>query len=219
MPGLIKKIIFTAVFSLIAAFSLSSSAKAAEERNLPAAPAVEKATSAGGCFWCTESLFDKFPGVLSTTSGYTGGGVKNPTYEEVSSGTTGHAEALEVLFDPAKVSYAQLLDRFFRNIDPTAQDRQFNDTGTQYRTAVFYHNEEQMRLALEAKKELEDSNKFDKPIVTEISAAADFFAAEDYHQDYHEKNAVRYNLYNFLSGRDKFLSSVWGDEHQPAKSE
>ena len=152
------------------------------------------ATFAGGCFWCMEPPFDKLEGVVSTTSGYTGGTLKNPTYEEVSAGGTGHAESLQVVYDPAKISYAQLLEVFWRNIDPTVKDRQFCDVGHQYRTAIFYHDEEQKRLALESKQRLEQSGKF-PAIYTEIVPAGTFYPAEDYHQDYYKKNPVRYKYY------------------------
>jgi methionine-S-sulfoxide reductase len=170
----------------------------------------EKATFAGGCFWCMEPPFDKLDGVISTISGYTGGAEKNPTYEQVSSGKTGHLEAIQVTYDPAKVSYAQLLDVFWRNIDPTQNNGQFVDMGAQYRTAIFYHNEEQRRLALESRNRLQDSRKFGKPIVTEIRPATEFYPAEDYHQDYYMKNPIRYKYYRWGSGRDQFLEETWG---------
>ncbi|MCU0596285.1 MAG: peptide-methionine (S)-S-oxide reductase MsrA [Desulfobacterota bacterium] len=170
----------------------------------------EKATFAGGCFWCMEPPFDKLDGVISTISGYTGGAEKNPTYEQVSSGKTGHLEAIQVTYDPAKVSYAQLLDIFWRNIDPTQNNGQFVDMGAQYRTAIFYHNEEQRRLALESRNRLQDSRKFGKPIVTEIRPATEFYPAEDYHQDYYMKNPIRYKYYRWGSGRDQFLEETWG---------
>jgi methionine-S-sulfoxide reductase len=170
----------------------------------------EKATFAGGCFWCMEPPFDKIDGVISTTPGYTGGTEKNPTYEQVSAGKTGHLEALEVTYDPAKVSYAQLLDAFWKNIDPTQNNGQFVDIGQQYRTAIFYHNEEQRRLALESRNRLQESRKFGKPIVTEIRAAMEFYKAEDYHLDYYIKNPIRYKYYRWGSGRDQFLEETWG---------
>src|SRR3989440_9163471 len=151
---------------------------------------LEKATFAGGCFWCMEEALDKVDGVVSTTSGYTGGMKKNPTYEEVSAGETGHAESVEVLYDPAKVSYAKLLEVFWHNIDPTTPDRQFCDSGNQYRSAIFYHNEAQKRLAEESKQALERT--FKGAIVTEIVPASTFYAAEDYHQGYYKRNPVRY---------------------------
>ncbi len=167
------------------------------------------ATFAGGCFWCMEPPFDKLEGVVSTTSGYTGGTLKNPTYEEVSAGGTGHAESLRVVYDPAKISYAQLLEVFWRNIDPTVKDRQFCDVGHQYRTAIFYHDEEQKRLALESKQRLEQSGKF-PAIYTEIVPAGTFYPAEDYHQDYYKKNPVRYKYYRWSCGRDQRLEELWG---------
>lgn len=173
---------------------------------------LAKATFAGGCFWCMEPPFDKLDGVISTTSGYTGGNKKNPTYEEVSAGATGHAEAIEVVFDPAKISYRRLLEVFWRNIDPTTVNRQFCDVGDQYRTAIFYHGEEQERLAEESKKKLEESGKLSRPIVTEITAAGEFYPAEDYHQNYYEKNPLRYKFYRYSCGRDERLEQLWGDD-------
>jgi len=169
----------------------------------------EKATFAGGCFWCMEPPFDVLPGVVSTTSGYTGGRTKNPTYEEVSAGGTGHAEAVEILYDPAKINYAQLLDVFWKNIDPLTPNRQFCDVGPQYRSAIFYHDEEQKRLAEASKIALEKSGRFDGPIVTEILAASLFYKAEEYHQDYYKKNPVRYQFYRRGCGRDARLKAVW----------
>jgi len=172
---------------------------------------LEKATFAGGCFWCMQPPFDKLKGVVSTTVGYAGGHTKDPTYEEVSSGRTGHAESIEVLYDPLQVSYDQLLDVFWHNVDPTAKDRQFVDVGSQYRSAIFYHNEEQHRLALASKERLARSGKFGtRPIVTEIVPAGMFYPAEDYHQKYYQKNGVRYKFYRFNSGRDQFLDKTWG---------
>lgn len=165
----------------------------------------EKATFAGGCFWCVESFFDKTPGVISTTSGYTGGKTANPSYDQVSSGQSGHAEAVEIVYDPSQVTYARLLDTFWKNIDPTQKDGQFQDRGTQYRTAVFYHNEAQRREAEAYRENLEKSGKYDKPIVTEIVPASDFTPAEDYHQDYHQKNPMAYKLYSAASGRDAYV--------------
>jgi len=173
---------------------------------------LEQATFAGGCFWCMEPPFEKLPGVVSVTAGYTGGTKKNPTYEEVSSGRTGHAEAVEVVYDPSKVAYEQLLEVFWRNIDPTQAYGQFADRGTQYRTAIFYHAEEQKRLAEASKDQLEQSGKFDKPIVTEIAPASTFYPAEEYHQDYYKKHSIHYKLYRAGSGREGFLRTVWGDE-------
>jgi len=172
------------------------------------------ATFAGGCFWCVEADFDKVPGVLSTTSGYTGGKVANPTYNQVSAGGTGHAEAVEIAFDPSKVSYQKLLDVFWRNHDPLAKDRQFCDRGDQYRPAIFYHDEEQRKLAEASKKTMQE--KFAPRVVqTEIVKAGPFFKAEDYHQDYYSKNPVRYKFYRYNCGRDQRLEELWG---KPDKS-
>ena len=170
------------------------------------------ATFAGGCFWCMEPPFDKLPGVISTTSGYTGGKVANPTYEQVSSGGTGHAEAVQVVYDPSKITYQQLLAVFWRNIDPHDAGGQFCDRGDQYRTAIFVHDETQRRLAEESKRALERGGRLKKPIVTEIVTAGPFYAAEEYHQDYYVKNPVRYKFYRQNCGRDARLRQVWGDE-------
>ncbi|MGE0827459.1 MAG: peptide-methionine (S)-S-oxide reductase MsrA [Candidatus Binatia bacterium] len=168
------------------------------------------ATFAGGCFWCMEPPFDKLDGVISTTSGYTGGHQKNPTYQEVSAGITGHAESVQVAYDPAKVTYEKLLDVFWHNVDPLTPNAQFCDHGTQYRTAIFYHNEDQKRLAEASKKALEKSGRFSKPIVTEIVPASEFYPAEDYHQDYYQKNPIRYKVYRYNCGRDHILAERWG---------
>jgi peptide-methionine (S)-S-oxide reductase len=177
-----------------------------------AATDFEKATFAGGCFWCMEHPFDEIPGVVSVTSGYTGGQKKNPTYEEVSAGGTGHAESVQIIYDPAKVSYEKLLKVFWHNIDPTAKDRQFCDSGHQYRSAIFYHNEEQHRLALQSKAELEKNKAFKEPVVTEIVPATEFYPAENYHQHYYKKNPIRYKYYRFSCGRDQRLKELWGNE-------
>jgi peptide-methionine (S)-S-oxide reductase len=171
---------------------------------------LEKATFAGGCFWCMEPPFDNLPGVVSTTSGYTGGTKSNPTYEEVSSGRTGHAEAVQVLYDPKKVSYEKLLETFWRNIDPTVRDRQFCDVGTQYRTAIFVHSEEQRRIAERSKAALEKSKPFRQEIVTPIVPAREFYPAEAYHQDFYKKNPIRYKFYRDGCGRDARLKELWG---------
>jgi len=173
---------------------------------------TEVAIFAGGCFWCVESDFDKVPGVISTTSGYTGGAKVNPSYEEVSSGGTGHAESVKVVFDPKQVTYEKLLYVFWRNVDPLTKEGQFCDFGTQYRTAIFYVNDEQKRLAEASKAALEASGRFKRPIVTEITKAGPFYPAETYHQDYYKKNPVRYNFYRFNCGRDARLDELWGKE-------
>jgi peptide-methionine (S)-S-oxide reductase len=174
-------------------------------------PGTEKATFAGGCFWCMEPPFDALQGVISVTSGYTGGHKKNPTYEEVSSGVTGHAESVQIVYDPSQVSYAALLNVFWHNIDPTVKDRQFCDVGSQYRTAIFYHNEEQRKAAEASKKALEQSKRFPGPVYTEIKPASEFYPAEEYHQEYYKKNPYRYKFYRFNCGRDQRLKELWGD--------
>ena len=173
---------------------------------------LEKATFAGGCFWCMEPPFEKLDGVKEVISGYTGGHKENPTYEEVSSGTTGHVEAVEVIFYPTKVSYVKLLDVFWRQVNPTDNGGQFVDRGPSYVTGIFTHTEEQKRLAEASKKRLEQSGRYDKPIVTEIRPAGPFYRAEEYHQDYYKKNPVRYKFYRYNSGRDKYLEQVWAKE-------
>jgi peptide-methionine (S)-S-oxide reductase len=170
------------------------------------------ATFAGGCFWCMEPPFDELPGVISTTSGYTGGHTRNPTYEEVSAGHTGHAEAVEMVYDPARITYEQLLDVFWKNIDPITPNRQFCDVGSQYRSAIFYHGDEQKVLAEKSKRAIESSGRFDKPIVTEIHPAGPFYRAEEYHQDYYKKNPIRFNFYKFSCGRARRLAEVWGEK-------
>jgi len=182
-----------------------------EEVNLP------KATFAGGCFWCTEADFEKLPGVVKAISGYAGGQKENPTYSQVSAGTTGHVEAVQVTYDPAKVTYQELLDYFWRHIDPTDPGGQFVDRGPQYRSVIFYHDEEQKRSAEKSKKALERSGKFEKPIATEIVKFTNFYEAEDYHQDYYKKNPLRYAFYRSGSGRDSFLKKTWGKEMEAIK--
>lgn len=173
---------------------------------------LQRAIFAGGCFWCMEPPYDNLPGVISTTVGYTGGHVPHPTYEEVSEGKTGHVEAVEIVFDSSKISYQELLQVFWRNIDPTNPYGQFADWGSQYRTAIFYINDQQKELALKSKEELEKSGKFTKPIVTQILPAAPFYPAEAYHQEFYKKNPLRYNSYKVGSGRAGFLEKVWGEE-------
>ncbi len=176
------------------------------------AAAPEKAIFAGGCFWCMEAPFDKLPGVTSVTPGYTGGHTINPTYQEVSAGDTGHAEAILVEYDPAIISYSTLLSVYWHNIDPTVKGRQFCDVGHQYRAAIFYHGEEQHRLALQSKAALEKSKPFREDIVTEITPATGFYPAEEYHQHYYKKNPLRYSYYRGGCGRDKRLKELWGKE-------
>jgi len=172
----------------------------------------EKATFAGGCFWCMEHPFEKLEGVSEVLSGYTGGRKKNPTYKEVSAGTTFHFEAIRITYDPSKISYSELLDLFWRQIDPTDPGGQFVDRGIQYRTAIFFHNEEQKRLAEESKDRLDKSGRYDEKIVTEIIEATPFYKAEDYHQDFYKKSPLQYNAYRRGSGRDQFLERIWGKE-------
>ncbi|TAJ26550.1 MAG: peptide-methionine (S)-S-oxide reductase [Nitrospirae bacterium] len=181
-----------------------SASEAAESRQL------STATFAGGCFWCMEEVFEGVEGVVSVRSGYTGGQAVNPSYEDVSAGGTGHAEAVEVVYDSTKVSYGRLLAVFWRNIDPTTSDRQFCDRGTQYRAAIFYRDAEQRRLAEASRLALEQSKPFQEPIVTEIVPASAFYAAEEYHQDFFKKNPVRYKFYKYNCGRAQRLETLWG---------
>jgi peptide-methionine (S)-S-oxide reductase len=176
---------------------------------------LEKATFAGGCFWCTQHDFEEIPGVVGVTAGYTGGHVVNPTYEQVGAHTTGHAEAIEVLFDPAKITYRQLVDRFWRLVDPTNEDRQFCDwggVGGPYRSEIFYHSDEQKRIAEESKREVERIKTFKEPILTKITPAAVFYRAEEYHQDYWKKNPIQYHAYRSGCGRDARLRALWGNK-------
>ena len=187
-------------------FSLGLFASAAGQGSAPQKTAT--ATFAGGCFWCVEADFDKVEGVISTTSGYAGGHTANPSYEEVSRGGTGHAEAVEIVYDPAKVSYEKLLDVFWHNIDPLAKDRQFCDHGDQYRSAIFYHGDEQRALAEASKAAV--AKRFKQPIQTAIVPAGPFYKAEEYHQEYYVKNPIRYKFYRFNCGRDARLEELWG---------
>ena len=175
-------------------------------------PGLAVATFASGCFWCTEADFDKLPGVISTTSGYTGGKVPNPTYRQVTTGETGHAEAVQVVYDPAVVSYEKLLDSYWHNVDPFVAHRQFCDTGNQYRPVVFFHTEQQ-RAAAEASK-ARIQKMFKQPIVVAITAAAPFYRAEEYHQDYYKKNSAQYRFYRFGCGRDARLQQIWASATQ-----
>jgi peptide-methionine (S)-S-oxide reductase len=205
-----KRISFLAALSRIAAFLLVIGGVVHAATQSPGSTQTAKATFAGGCFWCMEPPYDEIEGVISTTSGYIGGTKKNPTYEQVSAGTTGHAEAVQVAYDPNKVSYQKLLDVFWRNIDPLTADAQFCDSGRQYRSAIFYHDEAQKALAEKSKNALQA--RFKKPIVTEIVAATEFYPAEDYHQDYYKKNPIRYKIYRYGCGRDQRLKELWGSE-------
>jgi peptide-methionine (S)-S-oxide reductase len=189
------------------AMAASVAAQAPAPQPAPTA-ATAVAAFAGGCFWCVEADFDKVPGVIRTTSGYTGGTVSDPTYDQVGSGRTGHAESVEVVYDPSKVSYAQLLDYFWHHIDPLVKDRQFCDVGNEYRTAIFVYDDEQRRIAEESKKRVEAELK--AKVYTEIVAAGPFYRAEEYHQKYYAKNPLRYRFYRWNCGRDQRIEEVWG---------
>ncbi|MBI3605646.1 MAG: peptide-methionine (S)-S-oxide reductase MsrA [Nitrospirae bacterium] len=202
--------LWVALWILIVPFSAG-----AEEKPLLKGKQTEVATFAGGCFWCMVPPFKKLEGVVSVTSGYTGGHVENPTYEEVSSGNTGHAEAVEIVYDPLKISYQKLLDVFWHNIDPTAVDYQFCDHGNQYRSGVFYHTDMQKRLAEESRAALEKTKPFKGPIVTKISPALKFYPAEEYHQDFYNKSPIRYKFYRHRCGRDQRLEELWGKSNTP----
>jgi peptide-methionine (S)-S-oxide reductase len=176
------------------------------------APGLSRATFAGGCFWCMEPPFEKLPGVVDVISGYTGGPLRNPTYEQVSSGGTGHLEAVQVVYDRSRVSYETLLDVFWRNVDPTMPNRQFCDVGEQYGTAIFHHDDEQKKLALESKARIERTRRFAEAVVTPVRPAVAFYRAEEYHQDYYRKNPIRYRFYRYNCGRDQRLKQLWGEE-------
>ena len=216
--------------ALLASASLASGG--AVTKSSPASPATKStpsvsgpaghdipqhATFAMGCFWCAEATFEGRPGVISVTSGYTGGTKLNPIYEEVGTGMTGHYESIDIVFDPAKTSYEKLLDIFWHNVDPTQGDGQFCDRGSEYRSVIFYHGESQHQLALESEKQIAASGRLKKPIVTQIVAASVFYPAEDYHQDYYKKNPQRYHEYRTGCGRDARLQQLWGklDTHAP----
>lgn len=214
---IVLAIALAAVIALLA-FGMRDGAESQPAQAQKTAPAAQKAavaglakaTFAGGCFWCMEPPYDKLPGVVSTTSGYIGGQIKNPSYEQVSSGGTGHAEAVQVVYDPSKVSYEKLLEVFWHNVDPTTPNRQFCDIGEQYRTAIFFHDAEQKRLAEQTSAVV--AKQLGKKVVTEIVPAGPFYAAEEYHQDYYEKNPIRYKYYRNGCGRDRRLSELWGDQ-------
>ncbi len=213
---MIRKFLYGLLIASAATLSFAADkAKPVAASATPAAapiPTSAKAVFAGGCFWCMEAPFDAIDGVKSTTSGYIGGVTKNPTYEQVSSGQTGHAEAVQVVYDPRKVTYEKLLYVFWRNIDPTVRNQQFCDHGTQYRTGIFYFDAAQKKAAEASKAELNKSRPFPGEIVTEITAAGEFTPAEDYHQDFYLNNPVRYKFYRAGCGRDARLKELWGDE-------
>jgi peptide-methionine (S)-S-oxide reductase len=206
------------LFSLVGVGCSQPGASLADPINAPSPIAnvqeegLAEATFAGGCFWCMEKPFDKLDGVVSTTSGYTGGQRENPTYEQVSSGSTGHTESVQIRYDPKKVSYEELLSVFWHNVDPLDPKGQFCDKGSQYRSGIFYGNDGEKALAEASKAELEATDKFKPGIVTEITAAGAFYPAEDYHQDYYQKSPVRYNFYRNACGRDRRLEKLWGDQ-------
>ena len=193
-------------------FFMAATGRTGAQPKADKATTYQQATFAGGCFWCMEPSFEKMNGVVDVVAGYTGGKETDPSYEQVSSGETGHREAVQVTYDPAKVSYADLLNVFWRQIDPTDPDGQFADRGPQYRTAVFYHDAGQKKLAEESKKALADSGKFKKPIVTEILKAGGFYSAEGFHQNYYKTNAEHYNQYKYGSGREPFLKKTWAND-------
>lgn len=208
--GIAIALLVCANFAVDAQAAQSAAASDAATASKPGR--VATAVFAGGCFWCVESDFDNVPGVISTTSGYTGGTTLNPTYEQVGSGNTGHAESVEIKFDPSRVSYGKLVEHFWRTIDPTTKDREFCDVGTPYRTAIFAQDAQQLKIAEASKAALEKSKPFSAAIVTEVVKGGEFFPAEDYHQNYYKKNPVRYKYYRYRCGRDARLRQLWGDQ-------
>jgi len=203
-----KKYIFLVILGLCGTFPLSM--LDFSHSQMPSGPTAQ-ATFAGGCFWCMEPPFDKFAGVISTTSGYIGGHKDRPTYEEVSAGGTGHTEAVQIEYDPSQVTYEQLLEVFWHNVDPTTPNRQFCDEGSQYRTGIFYHTAEQERLAKASKATINETKPFPDAVVTEITEATQFYPAEEYHQDFYQKNPIRYHYYRLGCGRDARLAELWGN--------
>ena len=199
-------------FALVATIATGQTPQASPAAASPAPTDLQQAYFAGGCFWCMQYAFDRVKGVKKTVVGYTGGQVASPSYEDVSSGETGHAESIDVYYDPKEVSYPQLLDTFWKNIDPTTVNREFADSGTQYRTAIFYRNDDEKKAAESSKADLAKSGKFDKPIVTQIVPATTFYPAEDYHQEYYQKNPFHFNAYEIGSGRAGYLKRKWGTE-------
>jgi len=204
--SILVSLIIIATFSVAATMDKKGEMKDMEETM------TAKAIFAGGCFWCMEPPFEKLDGVHTVVSGYIDGHKENPTYQEVSSGTTGHTEAVEISYDPAKVSFEELLEVFWVNVDPTDAGGQFVDRGSQYRTGIYYLNDEQKQQAEASKEQLGNSGRFESPIVTEIVAATRFYPAEDYHQDYYKESPVRYKFYRYNSGRDQFINRVWGKD-------
>ena len=212
-------VVLLAVVVMLMALGILFSTQDAKQGISERFAGLEQATFAGGCFWCSEYTFEKVKGVIEVVNGYTGGNVENPTYEQVCSGGTGHYEAVRVYYDPKQVTFKDLMDVYWRHIDPTDPYGQFADKGSQYRTAVFYHSEEQKTIAEKSKRALEASGKFNKPIVTGILPLVNFYPAEDYHQDYYKKQADCFAAYKRLSGREKFSEDTWGNSEQDAKTE
>ena len=209
LPAIFAAVFFAAVMTTAGSLRIASGAAQGESA---ASDKLEIATFAGGCFWCVESDFDGVAGVVRTVSGYTGGHVDNPTYGQVSSDTTGHREAVQIFYDPEQVSYAELVEIFWRTIDPTDAGGQFCDRGESYTTAIFANSEDQRRLAEASKKTIESSGALPQPVVTTIETAGPFYSAEDYHQDYYKKNPLRYKFYRFSCGRDSRIKDLWGEQ-------
>jgi peptide methionine sulfoxide reductase msrA/msrB len=218
--GIMKTFLISVLCALVLGCSQSTNEKTLQlQRSLKMNMNNELATFAGGCFWCVESGFEKLTGVHEVISGYTGGQMKNPSYEQVSSGRTGHVEAVQVYYDPTVISYEALVESFWRQINPTDNGGQFADRGEQYRPLIFYHDETQREIAEKSRAALDASGRFDSPIVTEIKPLEQFYPAEDFHQDYHKKNPLRYKFYRYHSGRDEFLEKTWGDDLDSSKYE
>jgi len=203
---------FIILMNLIGCQDTDISQKDARGQMSDKSQTISIATIAGGCFWCVEADFEKIPGVVKVISGYTGGQKEQPTYEEVSSGTSGHVEAVQIYYDPSRISYRQLLDAFWRHVNPTDSGGQFVDRGQQYRSMIFYHDDDQKKIAESSRQALSESGRFDRPIVTEIVRFSKFYEAEDYHQDYYKIHGIRYKYYRYGSGRDQFLTKAWGDD-------
>ena len=212
--AMVAALLIAATGAFYAAVATAEKSTANTNEYAPSDPGLKVATFAGGCFWCVESGYEKIPGVVEAVSGYAGGDELNPTYQQVSSGSTGHTEAVQVYYDPKEITYEGLLQGLWRMMDPTDANGQFVDRGKQYRPAIFYQNAEEKRLAEAAKKELQASGIYDKPVVIEITPLKTFYAAEKYHQDYYKKNPVRYNFYTFNSGRYQFIEGVYGDDYE-----
>jgi peptide-methionine (S)-S-oxide reductase len=213
-PGL-RKLVIAVLVPAVWMMAVAGCRGQTKEAPPPSDKNLRVATFSGGCFWCMEHPFDELEGVVSTTSGYTGGRLPNPTYEQVSSGATGHAESIRVVYDPARVTYRKLLEVFWRNIDPVARNGQFCDAGNQYRSAIYYNDETEKKQAEASRAELQASGRFQQPIATLIEPASTFYAAEDYHQDYYQKNPLRYKFYRYNCGRDQRLEEIWGaPEHK-----